>query len=941
MVRYSDEVGAEGGGADVFMNGGGGVPFQELINGTSAPTFNLTSAYINAWFYFALVFNIDALGAGTIEVYMRLEGATSFTANTLTLVGSLPSNNGLFLFSDRGGSILGSGCRVASPATYDVALTAAQLMADSGQSAPTLVGHVHSGVASRGSPTIGADCTGHGHSWTVGSGFSTVASEPSPFTASSDASTLLADPTVAPSKLVGASGNGRALFAVITGAGVSAGVSGTPTFNGTNGTKLTSQLTGTNVVEVWWWNDAALPSSAGTYSASITVDGVTGTAAATLHYFEGMSQSAPTNFGVATSTSTSITANLAANATAGSVMVGALIDLTTTDTPVDGSNQFPVSSVNGTTTGNTHKHASSVKYVVTSGANSMSWSSLTNTSAKIALVVELMAPAGASQQAYPRQRPPFEMVFETAPQRKRPVSFSAIAQSDAATQMPPTRRRSMPQEWCPPEQVQRRLVSSAILPVPDSPPGVLWGVFEELRIETMPQRRLVSPALFASAQIFLFPVGSRSSERSGASVLQGLLAPSGSRSGAASGACTPALALALVGCRSNERSGAASPTPALALAGSKPQARSGICVATPTIIGVGCRSNERAGANQTNASLSTVGSRSCERGGAPALATTIVAFPSGSSTGERHGATTLGVALTLVGSRSDQRGGPVTPTPLVQPTGARTGARSGAPAGSPTLALAGSKSPSRSGPAVFTGIACSPVGSRSCEHSGIASTSTSLFVAPVGARSGERSGAVVLSGITLNPTGSRSGAAAGPVALSATIVVFPTGGRSGARSGVATLVATLAPAGSRSWEARGLPALTFTISQVGSRSEQRSGAPSAVATIVVFPTGTRSDERHGLVVLAPTLGPTGSASGSRAGANFIGVALRPVGSRPAEQHGPVVATVLITVSPVGSRSDERHGVSTLLNTTTTHGPFRLVAIEDATDGFTFFSIEDA
>jgi hypothetical protein len=211
-----------------------------------------------------------------------------------------------------------------------------------------------------------------------------------------DASTAISDPTVAPTQTVAATGNNRGLFALITGLAVTTGVTAC-TFNGVAGTKLTSQtdsLVSLADAEVWWWNDSALPSTAGNYSASITVDGATGTAAATLHYMEGVSQSAPTNFGLATGTGTSITATLTSSATAGSIMVGVLFDITTGDAAVDGSNQLPISAVNGTSTGNTHRHTTSAKYIPTAGANSISWSGLTNATGKIAISVEVLANTG-------------------------------------------------------------------------------------------------------------------------------------------------------------------------------------------------------------------------------------------------------------------------------------------------------------------------------------------------------------------------------------------------------------------------------------------------------------------------------------------------------------------------------------------------------------------
>jgi hypothetical protein len=207
--------------------------------------------------------------------------------------------------------------------------------------------------------------------------------------ATTDASTSSTDHTAAPTVTIGASGLNRGVFLAITGAGVSAGVSGTPTLNSVNGTKVTNTLNSTNDVEWWWWKDSVLPSSAGTYNLSATVDGTNGTLACSVYYLEGVSQSAPTNFGSATGTSTSITASMTSNPSAGSILLGALLDATTGDAPTAGANQLPLAKVNGTSTGNTHLHVGSAKYITTSGADSMSWTNLTNSSAKIALAIEV------------------------------------------------------------------------------------------------------------------------------------------------------------------------------------------------------------------------------------------------------------------------------------------------------------------------------------------------------------------------------------------------------------------------------------------------------------------------------------------------------------------------------------------------------------------------
>lgn len=214
-----------------------------------------------------------------------------------------------------------------------------------------------------------------------------------------DASTSTADPTAAATQTVGASGLNRGLFACITGFAVSTGVT-VCTFNGVAGTRITGGTsTGSSDAEIWWWNDAALPGSAGTYSSVVTVDGAAGTVAVTLHYDEGVAQTAPTNFIVTTGTGTSITGTLPSSVAAGSILHGVLFDVTVADTAVAAANQLPLSVVNGTSTGNTHRHTSGAKYVPTAGSNSMSWSGLTNATAKIIVVVEVFVAATSAPTA--------------------------------------------------------------------------------------------------------------------------------------------------------------------------------------------------------------------------------------------------------------------------------------------------------------------------------------------------------------------------------------------------------------------------------------------------------------------------------------------------------------------------------------------------------------
>lgn len=299
---------------------------------------------------------------------------TGITSNTTLDTGGGPLE--VYLINDGGG---GSGASTFGyAALHSVALTASEVLRQT----------LRLFASNDASPTV-----------TTGANLQAASTNGG----TDDASTSTSDHTVAPTQTVGVSGQNRALFGVVTGVGVSAGVSGTPTFNGTNGTKITSILSSTNCVEVWMWNDAALP-AAGTYSASATVDGASGTAAMTLFYFEGVSQSAPTNFGTQTGTGTSLTVNMTSSPAAGSILLAGLLDITTTDTPTHGANQLPTSSVNGTSTGNTHKHATSAKYVPSAGANSMSWTTLTNTSAKVGLAIEVPVFTAGGGPSVPKRR---------------------------------------------------------------------------------------------------------------------------------------------------------------------------------------------------------------------------------------------------------------------------------------------------------------------------------------------------------------------------------------------------------------------------------------------------------------------------------------------------------------------------------------------------------
>jgi hypothetical protein len=246
-----------------------------------------------------------------------------------------------------------------------------------------------------------------------------------------DASTASTDHTVAPTVNVASSGgNNRKVIACVSYSGVSTGIT-TKTLGGVAfSTALDTGPDGSGRgVAILYMDDADIPGT-GTQTASFVVDGASGTVAATLAYLEGAAQGAPGNTVNTSGTGTSLTGTPGSNDGAGSIRFDALFDATTSDTPVSGSGQLKLvgagSKLNGTTTGNTHTLATSAKYNRVSASNPTSWSSLTNTSQKYLISIEVAAASSFTPGSFgwhpseyrtpPRPPPPrVEPQFSPAP----------------------------------------------------------------------------------------------------------------------------------------------------------------------------------------------------------------------------------------------------------------------------------------------------------------------------------------------------------------------------------------------------------------------------------------------------------------------------------------------------------------------------------------------
>ncbi len=240
--------------------------------------------------------------------------------------------------------------------------------------------------------------------------------------------------------------NNRKVIILVSYFGVSTGVTAI-TFNGSStGVNRTAQqqatsgsLMGCDLYEIL---DADLP-GAGTYTIAVTVDGTLGVACGSPTYHEVVAQSYATNIGVATSTGTSATATLSSSASAGSIIVGQLLDVSFGDAPVGGVNQLSLAGAGaGQATSSAIRQNTAAKYVTSSGSNSLSWTSLTTATQKVAVAIELLA---ASQTDNPPVRRPPQPQREAwqgeSPQRTTriaPPSGSALADN------PPTRRGAQP-----------------------------------------------------------------------------------------------------------------------------------------------------------------------------------------------------------------------------------------------------------------------------------------------------------------------------------------------------------------------------------------------------------------------------------------------------------------------------------------------------------------
>ncbi len=204
-----------------------------------------------------------------------------------------------------------------------------------------------------------------------------------------DVSSSTADHTISFTVTIGASGLNRKVVIPIAYMGVTSGITSI-TFNGSaTGVHLSAQqqsnlatLAGCDVYEIL---DADLP-AAGVYTISATVDGAAGVACGSPIYVTGVAQSYANNVGLATGTGTGITATLAGSASAGSILVGQMLDVSFGDAPISAVNQLRLATQ---ATSSVIEQTVDAKYVTNAGSDSMSWSGLTNASGKIAVAIEI------------------------------------------------------------------------------------------------------------------------------------------------------------------------------------------------------------------------------------------------------------------------------------------------------------------------------------------------------------------------------------------------------------------------------------------------------------------------------------------------------------------------------------------------------------------------
>ncbi len=115
-------------------------------------------------------------------------------------------------------------------------------------------------------------------------------------------------------------------------------------------------------------------------------DGAAGVACGSPIYVTGVAQSYANNVGLATGTGTGITATLAGSASAGSILVGQMLDVSFGDAPISAVNQLRLATQ---ATSSVIEQTVDAKYVTNAGSDSMSWSGLTNASGKIAVAIEI------------------------------------------------------------------------------------------------------------------------------------------------------------------------------------------------------------------------------------------------------------------------------------------------------------------------------------------------------------------------------------------------------------------------------------------------------------------------------------------------------------------------------------------------------------------------
>lgn len=201
-----------------------------------------------------------------------------------------------------------------------------------------------------------------------------------------DVSSSTSDHSTSNQIVIAAQHRGRKVGIWVAYSGTTTGVTSI-TFNGSSSGvhQTVTSASGGQGIDYYEILDADLPSGAGTYTIAVTVDGASGVACVTAHYLEFVHQAYSANTGTQTGTSTSISVSTGSNATAASIVVGCLLDATSTDTPVSDANCLRLVKQ---ATSSTIVQVADARYITTTAAFSMAWSSLTNSSNKRAVVVE-------------------------------------------------------------------------------------------------------------------------------------------------------------------------------------------------------------------------------------------------------------------------------------------------------------------------------------------------------------------------------------------------------------------------------------------------------------------------------------------------------------------------------------------------------------------------